>query len=1025
MLVGRERELGALEAGLAALPAGRGAVYLITGEPGIGKTRLASELAAAATARGSRVAWGRCWEAGGAPAFWPWHEAFAAVGAKFPDGAGIVASDPAQARFALFRDAGAELARAAERGPIVVVLEDLHAADQSSVLLLELLATQVRTAPIMIVGTYRDLEASLVPDIGDVLARVGRAGHVLALGRLRPAEVATVVRDTIDGADERLIAHVYEITHGNPLFVSEILQQVRAGGASEASAIPLGVREIIRQRLARVSSAGRRVLEAAAVLGVELGAAELARIVPEAAAELDGAIASGLVLRRGARLQFAHALYREALYHDLAGPTRQALHREAARALAATAAPAQEIAHHLLESGPDAAVDTVEQAILAAREALDAFAFEDAIALLERTRRVIFDGPLATLLRARVAIALGEARIRSGDLKGRELCVEAAGLARELGDASLLATAGLAYGSAFFIGGVDPVMVSLLEDALAKLPDGDSGLRARTMARLAAARQPSPPLLRQRDLDLALASVEMGRRVAQRRELLEILQSASGCLYGAADPRVRMPIAREQMELAEQFGDAPRLIAAYVRLAMDYLETADLAAYEQLAGSYEQVAARFGSAAGRWRVPLMRSMVALARDDFAESERWQAEALTVEPENPRARRARALHRIGFLRGAERHAELRASLVELRGLWAALPIGPIVADARVASALMRIGADDEVRALVATMPDDAFDEDINCISLSEAIWSTADSQQAVRLIPMVSRHATRWMAYWLDVEIVEMPVARPLAYLYGIAGDWEACDRHFAAAMREVEQLGRRSSIARMQFELGDLLVRCGRDGERARDLLARARAGAAALGLGELVALIDRRHALTPATAPELPRPRFAIALEGEYYAVTRGAVTLRFKATRGMHYLAQLVERAGTDVHVLELVGSSDHADRGDAGEVVDAHALRAYRERAEELRDILENAEARGDADRAERARGELDALATELARGTSLGGKPRRAESAVDRARSAVQRRIKDAIDRIAEQDGELGAWLRRVVRTGNHCSFHGNL
>jgi hypothetical protein len=138
------------------------------------------------------------------------------------------------------------------------------------------------------------------------------------------------------------------------------------------------------------------------------------------------------------------------------------------------------------------------------------------------------------------------------------------------------------------------------------------------------------------------------------------------------------------------------------------------------------------------------------------------------------------------------------------------------------------------------------------------------------------------------------------------------------------------------------------------------------------------------------------------------------------MHYLAQLVERAGTDVHVLELVGSTE-ADRGDAGEVVDARALSAYRRRAEDLRDVIEDATARGDVDRAERARAELDALAAEIARGAGPGGRVRRSESAVDRARSAVQRRIKDAIERIAEQDPELGDWLRTVVRTGNQCSY----
>lgn len=1022
MLVGREREVAVVQRGLDQLASGTGAVILLVGEPGIGKTRLAAEIATLAATRAARVGWGRCWEAGGAPAFWPWHEALGALAIRFPDGGEIATSDPAQGRFSLFRDVAQALTSAP--GPLVIVLEDLHAADQSSVLLLEFLSTQLRTAPILVVGTYRDLEASLRPEVGDVLARIGRSSQTCALARLRPPEVEAIVRRELDGADDALVARVFDATHGNPLFVTELVQQVRSGAAM--TSIPLGVREIIRQRLGLVSLEARRVLDAAAVLGVELSVAVLARMSENAVAEIDAAVTSGLVTRSADRVRFVHALYREALYHDLPRASRHALHRDAARILTAIGAPAVEIAHHLMESGPDAAVEAIERTIAAARDALATFAFEDAIGLLEAARRNIPEGPLEASLRARILIALGEARIRGGEATGRELCVEASKLARGLGDGSLLALAALAYGSVFAIGGVDPVMVGMLEEALDRLPPGESGLRARTMARLAAARQPSAPAFRQRDLDLAVEAVELGRRVASRPELLEILTSACGALYGAADPRLRLPIAREIAQLAEELGDGPRLIAAHVRLALDHLELADLAGYEQVTASMEKVTARFGTAAGPWRVPLMRSMLALAKDDFAESERWQAVAAMIEPDNPRARRARAFHRICFLRAAERHAELRASLAELRSLWAAMPYGAILADSRVAGSLARIGATDEVHALLSSLPDEAFDEEINFMALGEAVWCTADPAQAERLVPTLRKRVGRWMPYWLDVEILEYPVDRVLAYAELILGHRDDAERHFAAALRGVERLGRRSAVARLEFEMGDLLVRSGRDVERAHGMIARARALAEELALAELVALIDQRHPPRPAAvAPATTTTRtFTVEREGEYYAIATARGTLRFKATRGFQYLAQLVERAGTDVHVLELVGSQD-ADRGDAGEVVDSTAMRAYRERAEALRDILEDAEERGDADRAERARSELEALATEISRGSSIGGKSRRSESAVDRARSAVQRRIKDALDRVAEQDPELGQWLRRVVHTGNYCSFRGGL
>ena len=413
-------------------------------------------------------------------------------------------------------------------------------------------------------------------------------------------------------------------------------------------------------------------------------------------------------------------------------------------------------------------------------------------------------------------------------------------------------------------------------------------------------------------------------------------------------------------------------------------------------------------------------MQAIIVGDYATSERLQAEARRLEHDQPRARRAIAFHRICFLRAAERHAELRAAIPELRGLWMQMPYG-VLAEPRVASTLARIGAEDEVRAVLAQLPVAAYEEGINAFSLAEAVWLTGDATHAALLQKTLL--TDRWsIVYWFDCEIVEGPITRVAAYLAALLGDWAECDRLFAGALASAEAAGARGMAARMRFELGDLMLRLDRDPVRARALIAEGRAGADALGLTELVGLLDRRHghaATRPAAQPV--HRQFALALEGEYYAVATPTTTLRFKASRGMQYLATLVERPNVDIHVLELVGSSEHADRGEAGELLDAPAFRAYRARLESLRETLEHAEEVGDSDRAERVRDEMETIAAELARATGKGGRARRAESAVDRARSAVQRRIKDALDRIAEQDAELGKWLRRAVRTGNFCSY----
>ena len=1019
MFVGREREVAELEAGLARTRAGAGGLYLIAGEPGIGKSRLAAEVAARARGHGLAVTWGRCWEAGGAPALWPWREALETAGLGVPDPAAVATADPGEARFAFFRQVSGVLARHAATSPLVIVLEDLHAADRMTLLLLELVAGQLHAMPVLVIGTYRDLEVSLRADLRDSIVRLGRLGQLLQLARLHAADVAMLVHDRVGDADEALVASVFETTQGNALFVDEIVRDLVAHGSR--SGLPLGVREIIRQRLQLVSVDARAVLEVAAVLGVEVVPAVLRRLAPADA--IDEVIAAGVLVARADRLRFSHALYREALYHDLPRNRREALHREVARVLASVGVPLGELAHHLLEAGPEVAGEAIDHAIRAAELALDGFAFEDARAILERARAAIPPGADETTLRCRVSIALGAAALRSGDASGRTACAEAAQVARTLDDPALLAAAGLAYGSVFVMGGVDPVLVGILEEALARLPEVDTALRARVMARLAAARQPSPQHERGRDIDLGLAAIDMARRVAGRRELLTVLQAACGVLYGAVDPKLRLPIARELETLAEELGDTTTLLQARVRMALDFLELGDFASYAQLAHSYEQLASRIGPAAAPWRVPLMRSMCALVQDRFVESERWQAEARRIDADGPRARRAETFHRIGFLRAAERHVELRAAIPELRSAWLGMPYGTVLAEARVASVLAWIGApDDEIRAIIAALPDAAIAEQINSVGLAESAWALADASLAARIAPTVGAYGERWVTYWLDSEIAEAPITRLRAYLAALVGSWDDCERHFAHALGAVEAVGRRSMAARMRFELGDLFVRLGHDLERARALVATARDEAAGQGLVELVALVDRRHPRGSAPPVRATQPpRFALVLEGEYYAVTTARGTLRFKSSRGMQYLAALVERPHVEVHVLELVGSADRADRGDAGPLVDGQAVRAYRERLAALRDQVETAELLGDGDRAERARSEMEAIAAELQRSTGKAGRARRADSAVDRARSAVQRRVKDALDRIAEADADLGTWLRRCVHTGNYCSY----
>ena len=167
--------------------------------------------------------------------------------------------------------------------------------------------------------------------------------------------------------------------------------------------------------------------------------------------------------------------------------------------------------------------------------------------------------------------------------------------------------------------------------------------------------------------------------------------------------------------------------------------------------------------------------------------------------------------------------------------------------------------------------------------------------------------------------------------------------------------------------------------------------------------------------------------LEGEYWTVRWQETTFRLKDGLGLQYLVRLLADPGREIHVLDLVGeragaaAGEAIDTGDAGELLDEEARRSYKDRLEDLRETLAEAESFGDGARAERARAEMEVLAAELGRAVGLGGRVRRAGGAAERARSAVQRRIKNALERIGEHAPALAAYLARTVKTGNACVF----
>ena len=376
LFVGRVRELAQLDAALSEAIEGRGRLCLVAGEPGIGKTRLAECVAARAAERGATLIWGRCWEGEGAPAFWPWVQVLRVLvrqgdaatladrlGAGGPHVAQVVpevrellpdlpaapALDSEQARFRLYDALSTFLKSAAAATPLVLVLDDLHWADKSSLLLLQFLVREIADARLLIVGTYRDVEVARDHPLGDVLPRLRRERSVdrILLRGLPEAEVhAMLVALRGDEVPEDFARTISRETAGNPFFILEILRDLldeglayREGerwvGRVEASEIriPESVREVIGRRLSRLSDACSKLLTLAAVIGQEFGLDVLQRMSAldeeRAFDVLEEALAAGIVgevPRTIARYRFSHTLVRETLYGELRNLERVRLH---------------------------------------------------------------------------------------------------------------------------------------------------------------------------------------------------------------------------------------------------------------------------------------------------------------------------------------------------------------------------------------------------------------------------------------------------------------------------------------------------------------------------------------------------------------------------------------------------------------------------------------------------------------------------------------------------------------------------
>ena len=885
--VGRERELAELLEGLDDAFAGRGSLFLLVGEPGIGKTRLAEELSARARARGARVLVGRCWEAGGAPAYWPWVQSLRAylrdtdsrdLRSHLREGAADVARllpelyerladlppaaplESAGARFRLFDAVTGFLTSAAAARPLVLVLDDLHAADEPSLLLLQFVSRELGESRLLIVAAYRDIDPRLADPLATTLGELARepVTRTVALAGLDEADIARYIELAAGRPATDLSAVLHAETEGNPLFVGEIVRLLAAERRLDEPvaaplAIPQSVREVIGRRLRHLTDECNRLLMLASVLGREFdldalaGVSEVERraileLLDEATEARVVAEAPGAI----GRMRFAHALIRDAAYHRLTRSDRAQLHRQAGETLEVLYSSnpdphLAELAHHFYESAAGGnGEEAVDYARRAGARAVGLLAYEEAVRLY-RMALAALDSTQSrdALARCELTLALGEALARSGEMgRAKEAFARAATIAKEVGVPELLAAAAIGYGGRFVWvrAGRDRLLVPLLQDALAALPAEDSVARVKLLARLAGALRELPTA--KSAAAMAREAVEIARRLGEPATLAYALDGLYAGMRHPQDAAAWRAMANELVQVAEAADVKERAWAGHQHRTGPMMLVGDLDGVDAELREMERLADELRQPAQAWALSLSQTMRALfaGRFDEAESLLERNRELGQRAQTSDITYVGARLQQLFLLRRERGGvdELDDPLARYVGEYPER----IVFRCMQAALWCETGRHPEAKGVLEEFARDDFAElpsrqewFFGAGLLAETCVQVGDRPRAAALYELLLPHAGCNLLNW--VEVCAGSTSRYLGLLATSMSRWQDAEHHFHAAIDMDRRTGGRPWLAHAQQDYATmLLARAGPgDHEHAVGLLHSARAGFDQLGM--------------------------------------------------------------------------------------------------------------------------------------------------------------------------------------------------
>ena len=892
--IGRTELRDRLRSEWAAARAGTCRTILLAGEPGVGKTRTAAELARQAFVDGGLVLYGRCDEDLDVPYqtfvealdHYARHAATPVLGrlpgeltrlmpdlaAHAGDLPAAVTSDPASEEYRLFEATASWLVEAArDAGGLVLVLDDIHWATKPTLHLM-LHAVRVATdehAPILVVATYRDTDVDRAHPLASVLADLRRLPGVerLPVENLSLDEVLALIEEaaSIELSEEtRLLATLmYSETEGNPFFVGEVLRHLIETGAvrrdgerwvvahPDRITIPEGVRDVVGRRLNRLPEVANDVLSVAAVLGrdfdVELLLAVSDATENDALDALDQAVRARLVEETAVdRYRFAHALVRTTLYGELSATRRRRLHRRVADALEKMRPDdVRALAHHCTEAGPDGGdiSRALRYTLAAAEQSLAARAFGDAEAGFRSALELLDDGGHDDAPeRAAALCGLGEAQRDQSIQDFRETLLRAGSVAVAAGNVALLQRSVLANTRGFssIIGDVDRERIDMLERALELTDPQPSAMRALLLAHLSSERTFETEW--RRTVELADEATEMARSLDDPALLARVLIMTAYAYTRGVRFREALPRSREALELAEATGDPTlRTIASVFRSAA-LLTTGDFVAADDVITAGIAIAENEGAPHTRWALRNNRIRVPALQGRLDEADALNDQCLAMGNALGQADSAEwwaaALTGLQWLRGAA------GTLADAAGDFAErYPLNPgwravqawLLADA---------GRTDEAHAVLAEFALDPVELALEAFpfmattQLGFAAWRLHDVPLAARVIEALGPYRDCWAHYML---LVMGPVSWPLALAHAVTGEFDVAVELLDDALARTREKGATAYSAQVALDLASVLLlrNAGRDRERAVQLLGAARADAEQVDAPGVVARIE------------------------------------------------------------------------------------------------------------------------------------------------------------------------------------------